>query len=405
KIPENLKNRYVVRHFATLDCGRGCPFQCSFCTVINVQGRRMRFRTPEAIAGLVRENYRRSLISFYFFTDDNFSRHKYWREIFETLIRLKRQEKIPLRFMMQVDTLSHRIPGFVQMASEAGCTQVFIGVESLNASNLEAADKKQNKVGDYKQMIDLYHDSGITTHLAYIIGFPFDTEASVAQDISRMQSDLIAKQASFFMLTPLPGSEDHRRALEQGRVIDADTNNFDTFHVTFRHEQMQSRAWSRAYQSAWKSFYSVENMIRILKHTSREQYWKVLMNFFWYKNAVDIEGGHPMLNGLWRLKSRKERRACFAREGRFQYMKRRVSDALKVLKGVRRLLLEMEEVWLATRPRSWVEERWLKAIRRILRSDPASHDLILTASFEIALFSKFLGSMLSGLAVQAARRA
>src|SRR3989338_3798898 len=95
--PPNLVNRYAVKHFSTLDCGRGCPFQCTFCTVINVQGRQMRFRAVDEIVDRIRENFRRYKINHYFFTDDNFSRNQNWEAIFNGLTRLREEEHIPLR--------------------------------------------------------------------------------------------------------------------------------------------------------------------------------------------------------------------------------------------------------------------------------------------------------------------
>ncbi len=90
-----LKKFVASNHFGTLDCGRGCPFECSFCTIINVQGRKMRYRSADRIAEAVRENYRAYGISFYFFTDDNFARNKNWEAIFDALIPLIEVEKDP----------------------------------------------------------------------------------------------------------------------------------------------------------------------------------------------------------------------------------------------------------------------------------------------------------------------
>ena len=355
--PTNLLNSYATSHFATLDCSRGCPYDCSFCTVINVQGRVMRCRPVEAILGMIRESYLRQKISFYFFTDDNFSRNKNWNAIFDGLIRLRREENIPIDFMIQVDTQSHRIPGFAEKAAAAGCTQVFIGLESLNEKNLEAVEKKQNKVQDFKGMIELYQNAGIAAHVAYIIGFPFDSEESVARDMARLRDEFNVPQASFFMLTPLPGSMDHKMALSRGSVLDADLNNFDSFHATFPHALMESGAWSRAYESAWRDFYSVPHMIQILKQTPTKKYWDIFMNFLWYKNAVQVEGGHPMLHGFLRQKCRVERRETFPIESPWAFFMRRAGDIGRTLKGSFQLLMEMEEVWLETHKRGALEER------------------------------------------------
>ena len=71
-IDTNLMSRFADPSFGTMDTSRGCPFSCSFCTIINVQGRKMRERTPEDIARFIRRNYYEKDIKFYFFTDDNF---------------------------------------------------------------------------------------------------------------------------------------------------------------------------------------------------------------------------------------------------------------------------------------------------------------------------------------------
>ena len=365
EIPKNLVNRYAVGRFATLDCGRGCPFQCSFCTVINVQGRSMRFRSVESILNLIRKNFRRHRISDYFFTDDNFCRNKNWESIFDGLIRLREEEKIPIIFMIQVDTLSHHIPHFTDKAARAGCAQVFIGMESINEENLKAAGKRQNQVSDFKNLIEAYHDKNIAAHLAYIIGFPFDNSESLKNDIQHLETELGAEQASFFMLTPLPGSADYKTFASRHTVLDADLNNFDTFHETFSHSQMKSRQWTQAYNEAWSSFYSIQNMTKILKKVPRKNYWGVLLKFIWYKNAIEVEGGHPMLHGFIRLKGRRERRSIYPIVSRRQYFKQRIMDVWQTLIGWKNLAFEMEEVWLATRPRSPLEERVLSELANI----------------------------------------
>jgi radical SAM superfamily enzyme YgiQ (UPF0313 family) len=159
---------------ASFDAGRGCPYQCSFCTIINVQGRKSRYRSPDDIEQLVRLNFAQGVSSF-LITDDNFARNKEWESIFDRLIDLREREQIPIRLMIQVDTLCHKIPNFILKAKRAGVTKVFIGLENINPDNLAAAKKRQNKITEYRKMLLAWKAQGIITFAGYILGFPADT--------------------------------------------------------------------------------------------------------------------------------------------------------------------------------------------------------------------------------------
>jgi radical SAM superfamily enzyme YgiQ (UPF0313 family) len=360
----------TMRHFArssfgTVETSRGCPYACSFCTIINVQGRTMRERSPAEIMKLVRDNYRRHGIDFYFFTDDNFARKRYWRETFESLIRLRKEEGIPVTFMMQVD-LARKPPEFVRLAAEAGCSQVFMGLESVNPENLKVESKGQNKVETYQEILREWHEAGIVVHAAYIIGLPFDTPTQVSRDVQYLMEKIEPDQASFFMLTPLPGSHDHREMRKRGDWMDPDFNRRDSFHATIRHPRMSAEGWTQAYRDAWQAFYSKENLIKILTRWSRRPlvYWNLVFVYLWYKNAALIEHQHPMIAGFFRLKDRRCRRAGFAIDPWPVHLWKRTREILRLLRSWAGLLKEMEEIWLATRPRS---DRELQVIREIER--------------------------------------
>src|SRR5262249_20608505 len=221
RLDDRVLSRFVWRHFATLDAGRGCPFACSFCTIINVQGREMRARSPDCILAAVRENQRRSAISHYFFTDDNFARHPDWRGIFRRLIHLREATGEGIRFLMQADLVSHRLADFIAMAGDAGCFQVFLGMESLDADALRASGKRQNRVDEYASLVRAWQEAGILVHVGYIVGFPHDTPESVARSVRELQA-LGVDVASFFMMCPLPGSADHLRLIKEGVQLDGD---------------------------------------------------------------------------------------------------------------------------------------------------------------------------------------
>ena len=349
--------KFIVSNFGTIDCSRGCPFSCSFCTIINVQGRKMRVRSAETMIDTLRENYRSRKLRFYFFTDDNFARNTNWREIFQGLTKLREEERIPVQFMMQVDTQSHKIPDFIPLAARAGCSQVFIGMESINPQNLKAAGKHQNNTGDYQNLIAAWHDAKIATHVAYIFGFPFDTPESLREDVRRLQEELHVEQASFFMLMPIPGSQDHAEMVAGGEEMHPDLNDYDSFHETLRHPNFAPGELSASYREAWKNFYSFKYMKEVLSRAHPENYWNILCDFIWYKNSALIEGGHPMLHGFFRLKDRTDRRSGYAVESRARHFFRRTVEVAKTLRSWTLLLLEMEELWLQTRNRSDAEKR------------------------------------------------
>ena len=364
--------RFVNANYVTIDCSRGCPFHCSFCTIINVQGRKMRYRSPECVTAAIRRAYRDEGIRIFFFTDDNFARNPASAKILDALIAMQREEGIVVEFLMQVDVPAYRIPGFVEKAAQAGCRSVFIGIESLNAQNLADAGKLQNHTEEYGAAIQAWRKSRVRVQVGYIIGLPHDTEESVGKDVERLIREVQPDQASFFMMIPLPGSADHKSLLERGVAIDTDYNKFDSCHETMPLARMSGEEWTRAYRAAWRRFYSMENMKAILGRVDPLIYWDAFQNFFWYRYALMVEDAHPMLTGFFRLKDRGTRRPGFDREGRLAHLRHRVPEVLRLLHLSARLLFEMEELWLATRRVSATETLVIEELGRV-RSGMCRH--------------------------------
>jgi hypothetical protein len=174
-------------------------------------------------------------------------------------------------------------------------------------------------------------------------------------------------QASFFMLTPLPGSHDHREMKKRGEWMDPDFNKRDSFHATIKHPNMTAEEWFGAYDDAWKSFYSKENMIKILSRWNHHprNYWNLMSVFFWYKNAAVIEKEHPMIAGFFRLKDRLARRPGYAIDPLHVHLSKRAKEVFYLFMSWAKFLKEMEEVWLQTRKKSEKEEKWLEEAQRI----------------------------------------
>jgi hypothetical protein len=313
-----LPAQYVARTLGqstSFDAGRGCPYQCSFCTIINVQGRKSRSRSPDDVERLVRANWAQGIHKF-FITDDNFARNKDWEPIFDRLIELRERDGIPLGLLIQVDTLCHKIPNFIAKAKRAGVTRVFIGLENVNPDNLLAAKKRQNKITEYRRMLLAWKAQGIITMAGYILGFPADTPETIRRDIGIIKRELALDMLEFFCLTPLPGSEDHRNLWTRGIAMDADLNRYDLEHVCTAHPRMSREDWQAIYNEAWSLYYEPTHMKTLLRRAAAtgvpmRSLATLLMLF---ATTMPLEKVHPLQGGILRLRHPSERRPELPRE-------------------------------------------------------------------------------------------
>ncbi|HEY0223262.1 MAG TPA: B12-binding domain-containing radical SAM protein [Pseudolabrys sp.] len=311
--PDVLKR--TLDHYGSFDAGRGCPFQCSFCTIINVQGRKSRRRSPDDIEHLIREHYTQGF-RWFFVTDDNFARNKDWEIIFDRIIRLRERDGIAIKMVIQVDTLCHKIPNFVEKAARAGVKKVFLGLENINPANLLAAKKRQNKITEYRKMILAWKAARVITYAGYILGFPADTAQSIREDIEIIKKELPLDILEFFCLTPLPGSEDHKVLDSKGIWMDPDMNKYDLEHVVTAHSKMSKEEWEGIYAEAWKIYYTPEHIKTILQRAAVFDLGvSHLSGLLWiFSKALELEKVHPLQSGLFRRKYRTDRRSSMAIE-------------------------------------------------------------------------------------------
>ncbi|MEP6947559.1 MAG: radical SAM protein [Acidobacteriota bacterium] len=334
----------------SFDAGRGCPFACSFCTIINVQGRKSRRRSPNDIERIVRANVDQGLHSF-FITDDNFARNKDWEIILDKLIDLREVEKLNISFIIQVDTLCHKLPHFIEKSKRAGIKRVFIGLENINPDSLLGAKKRQNKITDYRQMLLAWKHAGIVTYCGYILGFPGDTQESILNDIEIIKRELPVDLLEFFYLTPLPGSEDHKKLHESGVAMDVDLNKYDLNHDVTGHSDMSRGTWRDTYRKAWASYYTDEHVETVLKRSiaTGTSPGKTMFFIVWFKGCIGIEGIHPLEGGFLRIKARKNRRSELPLESPLLFYPKYFANMLwKQLRWIK-LYVRMRLIYLRVR--------------------------------------------------------
>jgi hypothetical protein len=300
---------------ASFDAGRGCPYQCSFCTIINVQGRKSRYRSPDDIEHLVRLSWAQGIHKF-FITDDNFARNKEWEATFDRLIELREKDGIPLGLLIQVDTLCHKIPNFIEKAKRAGVGKVFIGLENVNPDNLMAAKKRQNKITEYRKMLLAWRAQKIVTFAGYILGFPADTPQTIRRDIEIIKNELPIDLLEFFVLTPLPGSEDHQVLWKNGIAMEPDLNRYASEHACTAHPLMSKTELEDIYREAWSLYYTPAHMKTLLRRAAATGLPMInLAKYILTFSTTDrLERMHPLQGGLLRLKHPSERRPGLPRE-------------------------------------------------------------------------------------------
>ncbi len=215
-----------------------------------------------------------------------------------------------------------------------------------------AANKRQNKITEYRIMLQKWRQHGAITYAGYILGFPGDTKESIKRDIEIIKRELPLDILEFFFLTPLPGSEDHKVLWQKGVWMDPDMNKYDLNHRVAHHSRMSDAEWEEAYRAAWETYYTPEHIHTILRRVAANPLGRLettLTTILWFYLAFTYEGVHPLEAGAFRLKFRNDRRPSLKRESPFVFYPRYLGEILvkawrfwSVYRRTRAMLKEVE---------------------------------------------------------------
>ncbi len=326
-LPAELVRR-TISESSSFDLGRGCPFECSFCCIINVQGRRSRYRTPDDLEAIVRANAAIGIREF-FTTDDNLARNKDWEALFDRLILLRERDGLEVSLQIQIDTLAHRTPGFIEKAFKAGVTKLFIGLENINPDNLAIIKKKQNRITEYRDMLLAWKKYPVVITCGYIYGFPGDTRESVLRDIDIIKKELPIDILYLTILTPLPGSADHKRLTAEGVWMDPDLNQYDLSHPVVHHPTMSDEEFASTFAEAWQRFYTPDHVERVMRRAAAlgsDKRYTIAHRLFYMGELTRINGEYSLDMGPGRLRYRSERRPTLPLESWPRYFGRVARD-------------------------------------------------------------------------------
>ena len=251
--------RYVIPMLG-LYPARGCPFTCNFCSVIKIAGRRIRSQSLDTTVASLRAA-KAAGVRMIMFTSDNFNKYPEATELLETMVK----ERLGLEFFVQCDTQIARQGDMVALLAKAGCFQMFVGVESFNRQTLLAAHKGQNRPETYRDIVRLCHEHGISSHFSNIIGFPQDTEQDVDRHLGMLR-ELGPTFASFYILCPIPGTEQYDEFMAEGLVTEDNLDRFDTTCLTWRHPHFMREQLAGLLFRCYRKFYSAGHAVGNLMH-------------------------------------------------------------------------------------------------------------------------------------------
>lgn len=237
---------------------RGCPYDCSFCSVTGMFGQKYRFRSKERVLEEL-QNHRNFGGDWVFFYDDNFCAHKKrTKELLHTMI----EKKLTPNWTAQVRVEVAKDPELMDLMVRSKCHTVYIGLESINPETLKLYNKGQS-VEDITNCIKTLHKRKIRIHGMFVFGSDTDTTDTIAETVKfAKKNDLESVQ--FLILTPLPGTRCYRDLDKEGRIITKDWSLYDAHHVVYEPKLMSYYDLQLETMRATKEFYSVTQIVKRL---------------------------------------------------------------------------------------------------------------------------------------------
>ena len=295
--PDRTELQKYVLPMLGLYPARGCPFTCNFCSVIKIAGRRIRSSPVETVLESLRVA-KAAGVRVVMFTSDNLNKYPDAEALLEAII----DEELDLPFFVQCDTQIVRQDKLLGLLGRAGCFQMFVGVESFSRQTLLGVRKAQNHPSLYGEIVEKCRSNGIISHFSNIIGFPEDTLPSIAEHLETL-CQLGPDAASFYILTPLPGTEQYTDFKARGLITEHNLDRFDGTQATWGHPSLGSVELEAALYDSYRRFYSGRTIVRNAWSKGRLR-GSLLARFHWafpaFNRYCAYRRCHPMSGGVFR---------------------------------------------------------------------------------------------------------
>lgn len=257
--------RYLTRNVCQLS--RGCPYQCSFCSVAQFFGNKFRLRDENEVLREIESLDGRFLI----FLDDNiFGDPRYASQLLEKMIPLKK------KWVSQCTLRLADNQKLLNLAAKSGCMGMLVGLESISRDSLKASGKplQFHRITD---MIKRILDHGIHIDGSFIFGFD-NEDASIFEKTLEFVVKIRLSAATFSILTPFPGTKLKEKLERQNRIIDRNWEHYNGTHVVFKPAKMSTGALAEGRAWVKQEFYSFRNIYKRVGLTTTNVHYLWLYN-------------------------------------------------------------------------------------------------------------------------------
>ncbi|HKZ67667.1 MAG TPA: radical SAM protein [Chitinophagaceae bacterium] len=280
-----LPDRFFIKK--VIQATRGCPFSCSFCTVPSLNpGFRLR-----PVKDVVRDAsydkfkywWQRKIVWFW---DDNLTiKRPYIKQLLNEMIPLKKW------WLTQASMDIAKDPELLDLMKASGCIGVFLGIESFGVDSLVDANKKQNKIANYKGAVKEIRKRGIAVMAGFIAGFDHDDEQSIVNMADQLME--IGVDVPFLsIMTPFRGTPIYTKLNQEGRIIkERNWNFYNGYNVAFKPQKINEEQLLNAHRALWKKsfspMYSLKRIVRAMFSLRRGAFLlSLFMNSFYAYKRV-----------------------------------------------------------------------------------------------------------------------
>lgn len=246
-------------HYVSIATSRGCPYNCRFCSVIHLFGRKYRMNSVDRVMEEIRVVGGQA--RHIFFCDDNFTAN---RERIKELCTRVLAANLHLEWSAQVRVEAAKDPELMELMAKAGCYMVFVGFESINPATLKALNKSQT-VENIKECVVNFHQHGIRVHGMFVFGAE-DDDYQVIRDTVKFSRKVDLDSLQYLILTPVPGTPFYQEMEAQNRIICKDWSQYDGQYTVFQPKQFTPYELQLETIRAMKKFYSLPSVLRRLIH-------------------------------------------------------------------------------------------------------------------------------------------